>query len=48
MQSLSSWATEDRKTLLHFSEFALEPFFQHTQVNDSDCEGWRASTRFSS
>lgn len=38
MQFMSSWATEDRKTLLHFSESTLEIFFRHTQINDSDCE----------
>ncbi len=38
MQLMSSWATEDRKTLLHFSESTLGTFFRHIQVNDSDCE----------
>jgi integrative and conjugative element protein (TIGR02256 family) len=38
MQFLSSWATENRKTLLHFSESALETLCEHLQVSDSDCE----------
>lgn len=38
MQLISSWATEDRRTLLHFSESTLGTFFGHIQVNDSDCE----------
>ena len=38
MQFMSSWGTEDRRTLLHFSETTLGTFFQHVQANDSDCE----------
>jgi integrative and conjugative element protein (TIGR02256 family) len=38
MQLISSWATEDRRTLLHFSESTLVTFLGHIQVNDSDCE----------
>lgn len=38
MQLISSWATEDRRTLLHFSESTLVTFLGHIQVNGSDCE----------
>lgn len=38
MQFMSSWATEDRKTLLHFSEATLDTFLKHIQANDYDCE----------
>lgn len=38
MQFMSSWATDDRRTLLHFSESTLETFYQHIQASDSDCE----------
>ena len=38
MQFMSSWATEDRKTLLHFSEDTLDTFLKHIQAKDSDCE----------
>lgn len=38
MQLISSWATDDRRTLLHFSESTLVTFLGHIQVNDSDCE----------
>lgn len=38
MQLISSWATEDRRTLLHFSESTLVTYLGHIQVNDSDCE----------
>ncbi|MDX9698172.1 MAG: Mov34/MPN/PAD-1 family protein [Rhodocyclaceae bacterium] len=35
---MSSWATEDRRTLLHFSESTLETFCQYIQASDTDCE----------
>lgn len=38
MQSLSSWGTEDRKTLLHLSDSTLDTFLEHAQTLDSDCE----------
>ncbi|MFY9329318.1 MAG: Mov34/MPN/PAD-1 family protein [Georgfuchsia sp.] len=38
MQLISSWATEDRRTLLDFSETTLVTFLGHIQINDSDCE----------
>ena len=38
MQFMSSWATEDRKTLLHFSETTLATFLKHIQAKDPDCE----------
>lgn len=38
MQFMSSWAADDKRTLLHFSKSALETFCQHVQANDSDRE----------
>lgn len=38
MQFMSSWATDDRRTLLHFSESTLETFCQHIQASSTDCE----------
>ena len=38
MQFMSSWATNDRKTLLHFSDSCLEIFDQHVQRREVDCE----------
>ncbi len=38
MQFMSSWATDDGKTLLHFSESTLGTFCQHVQVKNSDSE----------
>lgn len=38
MQFMSSWATDDRKTLLHFSGSTLETFCQYVQASDADCE----------
>lgn len=38
MQFISSWATDDRRTLLHFSPSTLETFSQHVQTSDADCE----------
>lgn len=35
---MSSWATADRKVLLHFSESVLEVFFQHIQEKNTDDE----------
>lgn len=35
---MSSWATGDKRTLLHFSESTLEIFYQHVQASDTDCE----------
>lgn len=38
MQFMSSWAADDKRTLLHFSKSTLETFCQHVQASDSDCE----------
>ncbi len=38
MQSMSSWASDDKRTLLHFSESTLKTFAQHVQSSNSDCE----------
>ena len=38
MQFMSSWATDDKRTLLHFSALTLETFYQHVQIRDTDCE----------
>ncbi|WP_375056157.1 Mov34/MPN/PAD-1 family protein [Zobellella sp. DQSA1] len=38
MQFMSSWATDNRRTLLHFSDSTLETFCQHIQTHDVDCE----------
>ncbi|MBD8051807.1 Mov34/MPN/PAD-1 family protein [Limnohabitans radicicola] len=38
MQFMSSWATDDKKALLHFSEPTLETFCQYVQASDTDCE----------
>lgn len=35
---MSSWATEDRKMLLHFSETTIDAFLRHIQTSDLDCE----------
>lgn len=35
---MSSWATDDRKVLLHFSEAAINTFSRHIQADSSDCE----------
>lgn len=38
MLPMSSWATEDNRTLLHFSESVLRTFCQHIQASEFDCE----------
>lgn len=38
MPFISSWATHDKRMLLHFSEPTLETFSQHVQASDADCE----------
>ena len=38
MQFVSSWAADDRRTLLHFSKRTLETFSQYVQACESDCE----------
>ena len=38
MQFMSSWATVDRRTLLHFSESTLITFSQYIQARGSDFE----------
>ena len=38
MQFMSSWATENKRTLLHFSKHTLEVFCQYVQTSDADCE----------
>ena len=35
---MSSWATEDRKTLLHFSDATTDTLLRHIQTKESDCE----------
>lgn len=35
---MSSWATNDKKALLHFSEPTLKTFSQYIQTSDTDCE----------
>lgn len=35
---MSSWATEDNRSLLNFSSSTLDVFCQHAQISDSDCE----------
>ena len=35
---MNSWATEDRKTLVHLSKTTLENFEHHIQTKESDCE----------
>jgi integrative and conjugative element protein (TIGR02256 family) len=38
MQFMSSWATDDKRTLLHFSESTMETFCRHVQASDADYE----------
>lgn len=38
MQFMSSWSTDDRKTLLCFSEATLDTLLKHVQAKDTDCE----------
>ena len=38
MPFMSSWATNEKRTLLHFSDSSLEIFRQHVQLRDFDCE----------
>lgn len=38
MQLVNSWATDDRRTLLHFSDQCLAVFMQHVQSEDRDRE----------
>ncbi|WP_311069075.1 Mov34/MPN/PAD-1 family protein [Aeromonas hydrophila] len=38
MLPMNSWATEDSRTLLHFSGSVLRTFCQHIQVSEFDCE----------
>lgn len=38
MQFISSWAADDKRTLLHFSMPTLETFCQHIQAREVDCE----------
>jgi integrative and conjugative element protein (TIGR02256 family) len=38
MQFMSSWAADDKRTLLHFSPATMETFCLHVQASDSDCE----------
>lgn len=35
---MSSWATEDRKVLLNFSDAVLDTFLKHIQIRANDCE----------
>lgn len=38
MHAISSWATDDRKVLLHFDKPALRIFSSYVQHEDTDCE----------
>jgi integrative and conjugative element protein (TIGR02256 family) len=38
MQFMSSWVTNDGKTLLHFSDASLKTFSQYIQRREVDCE----------
>lgn len=38
MRFMSSWATSDRRQLLHFSVATLDMFVHYVQANDADCE----------
>ena len=38
MQLMSSWVTNDKKTLIYFSMATLETFCLHVQACDTDCE----------
>lgn len=38
MRFVSSWATDDTRTLINFSDSTLETFTKHTQSMDSDRE----------
>lgn len=38
MQFINSWATDDRKTLLHFSDASLGVFSHYVQRWEVDCE----------
>lgn len=38
MQFMSSWATDDKSKLLHFSTSTLQTFSQHVQSSDAACE----------
>lgn len=38
MQFMSSWAVENKRTLLHFSKSTLNTFYEYAQVNDTDFE----------
>ena len=38
MQLMSSWATNNKRTLLHFSTATLETFCLHLQTSEADCE----------
>lgn len=38
MQFVNSWATRDKRKLLHFPGSTLDTFCQHIQARDTDCE----------
>lgn len=38
MQFINSWATRDKRTLLHLSKTTMETFRQHIQHSVADCE----------
>lgn len=38
MRFMNSWATDDRRVLLNFSNSVIEIFLQHIQAKDSDSE----------
>ena len=38
MQFMSSWAADDKRALLHFSQSTLKTFCQHVQTRDVDFE----------
>lgn len=39
MRFMSSWATDEKRTLLHLSDATLNTFYLHIQSVDTDCEG---------
>ncbi|EOB3110734.1 MULTISPECIES: Mov34/MPN/PAD-1 family protein [Yersinia] len=38
MQFISSWAIDNKRALLHFSDATLGTFYKHIQFTNSDCE----------
>jgi integrative and conjugative element protein (TIGR02256 family) len=38
MRFMSSWAADEKRTLLHLSDATLQTFYLHIQSADTDCE----------